>query len=382
MIDKIFPSDSLLPLKFLAGKDWLDIQADPELGSLGGVKSGFPITEQDLRQYGKETIRHAKRIIETYAGMGSSSMFLLLQVSKAIADGPKLFRPTYNQCLALENVEVTVPFENYKQPYPVVILELPREYQERIKTVMNVRAAPAYVIAHKVEPQNVIAVTAWFGPDNVIVNVLGPKDAYKTIEDALVGNRDKSREALPDFDKLKKYYGQEGAELLQKSVDLVGHNPMDFDVAELAQRLGINFSMMMTTLGTTVGEPINTSKERVAKNKKVAASSKYTFEERHRAQRLLAPVTYEVKLDQEIEFFHQESEKVRAVPGESTDKILRPHWRKGYWRLQWHGPRNSLYKYKYIHSVRVNKELDTVDLMDTSVTYTGRDDDQNQELQP
>lgn len=51
------------------------------------------------------------------AGMWATSIWL--------ADGPKVFRPTLAQCQALENVEVRLNFEDYEQPYPALMVELP-----------------------------------------------------------------------------------------------------------------------------------------------------------------------------------------------------------------------------------------------------------------
>jgi hypothetical protein len=42
-----------------------------------------------------------------------------------LADGPKVFRPTLAQCHALENVEVRLDFEDYAQPYPALMVQLP-----------------------------------------------------------------------------------------------------------------------------------------------------------------------------------------------------------------------------------------------------------------
>ena len=43
-----------------------------------------------------------------------------------LADGPKVFRPTLVQCQALEHVEVRLNFEDYAQPYPAILIDLPK----------------------------------------------------------------------------------------------------------------------------------------------------------------------------------------------------------------------------------------------------------------
>jgi hypothetical protein len=42
-----------------------------------------------------------------------------------LADGPKVFRPTIMQCQAMENIEVRLNFEDYEQPYPAMMIDLP-----------------------------------------------------------------------------------------------------------------------------------------------------------------------------------------------------------------------------------------------------------------
>jgi hypothetical protein len=374
MIEQFFPASKHLAIKFLGKKDWLDLTVDPEQGTVGTIKDRIPFEPEDRRQFKDEDMKEAARLLEIYASRNSSSAFFLLQVSRAMADGPKLFRPTHDQCIGLENVEVTVPFDKYKQPYPVVVLEIPKTYREYIKTKYNVKHAPVYVLAHKQEPQNIISVTAWFHPDEMIVNIMGPRTKFATIEDALIHNRTQTRTTVPDFDLLKKALPGLGQDALQYADKIFRDLQKDadeynFGVAELVQRLGINFSMMMTTLGTSVMGPTNTTPEREAKQRKML--NRGNDDEKYRARRLLASITHEIKLNQEIRFFDQQTEKVQAKPGQHTGKILEPHWRRGHWRFQWHGPGLTLYKYVFIEAQRINKELDSVDLSETSVTYTG-----------
>ena len=53
-----------------------------------------------------------------------------LQVQVAVS-GPKVFRPTLDQCLAMEQVAPRIPIGDYAQPYPVMLIDLPEEYQRR-----------------------------------------------------------------------------------------------------------------------------------------------------------------------------------------------------------------------------------------------------------
>ena len=68
-------------------------------------------------------------------------------MSKALASGPKVLRPTYEQCVALANCEANLSFaEFYEQPYPVVIIDLPQQWRQSKTTTETARCrSPGWV---------------------------------------------------------------------------------------------------------------------------------------------------------------------------------------------------------------------------------------------
>src|SRR5437870_1556690 len=49
-------------------------------------------------------------------------LWLLAQL---IAGGPKVFRPAFDQCLALEQIAPRIPVADFVLPYPVMVIDLP-----------------------------------------------------------------------------------------------------------------------------------------------------------------------------------------------------------------------------------------------------------------
>ena len=399
MIDRLFPTKHHLGLKFLGHKDWLKVWIDPEKGIQCKVNKDFVVTAADTCRTKPADIQDARTLLENHCDRDTSSAFFLYKVAKAIADGPKLFRPTFEQCLALEHTSINFGFEDYHQPFPTVILELPKEYRERIKQEYKVPFAPSFVLAHKFKEANVLTVSSWFSHTNVIVNVLGASPDYPTIEDALVANRQKyNSQTPPAFDKLKDALGVDEAKRIwgePAGPDSEGFTPdIEFNVAELVQRLGINFSMMMTLLGVQVVGPVNHTEEKLLKFRRTLGNKKANKEDKERAARMLAGATYLTKFVQNINFYEvQVPASHRNKEGDgNSGKMLKWHWRKGhyqhYWISQDHpeferafimpnppGMNNRRKLWKFKEGKMVHQDLfekQGGDLAETTVIYTGK----------
>ena len=57
-----------------------------------------------------------------------TEMVELWLAAQLVATGPKIFRPSPEQCLALEQVAPRIPLAAYLQPYSVMLVELPEAY--------------------------------------------------------------------------------------------------------------------------------------------------------------------------------------------------------------------------------------------------------------
>ena len=125
--------------------------------------------------------------------------FLALALSRSVAGGPKVFQPTNEDCEALENTACTMAFEDYKQPYPVVIIEFPAEYRKHLAEVGKLKKAPSHVIVHHEPSQGFITINAFFDRDNILSQIIPARPEYKTIEDAITKNKDRPDQQGDDF---------------------------------------------------------------------------------------------------------------------------------------------------------------------------------------
>jgi hypothetical protein len=351
------PARYNLGLKWLGGKDWLDVIVNPERTSYA-IKP-IVATQEDYAHYAAEDIMLAKNIVDSFVKSGTSAdIFFILALAKSIATGPKVFKPTFEQCLALENTEINVPFDFYQQPYPVVILDIPKEYKDRIKTMYEISVAPSHVLSIKHE--NVVAVSAWFNQDNSIVNIISRRQKYTTIEDAIVSNRERQE---------KRYE----IELLEApELKETEQEKAEYSVAELVQRLAMNFSLMMTLLGVKIGPPANTTQDKVEKQKKILRNKKSSAQDKYRAKRLLADVAYLIEFNQNIEFYEVEERLEKGDPTGKSHASPKPHWRKGHFRLQHYGVDNIAVKLIFIKPVMVKAAFFVGDIANTQVTYTAK----------
>lgn len=68
-------------------------------------------------------------------------------VTRVIAEGPKVFRATTEQCLSLEHVSINLPIIDYRQPYPTMVVEFPAEYRKDVDNrTGGTPACPRHVV--------------------------------------------------------------------------------------------------------------------------------------------------------------------------------------------------------------------------------------------
>jgi hypothetical protein len=89
-------------------------------------------------------------------------------MAEVVNGGPKIFRPTLEQCLALEQIAPRVPLADYVQPYAAMIVELPEEYRKlrgctTLVPAPDGRHAPIFVmIGTPPPPANMIWIMCCF----------------------------------------------------------------------------------------------------------------------------------------------------------------------------------------------------------------------------
>lgn len=309
------------------------------------------VSQQEYASRPVEFWNETRRILQWLAN-NPISTFFMYSLSRSLADGAKIFRATTQQCLDLASDEGEMtcdwPHEDHHQPYPVFILELPHDYRERLKTIFKVESVPSHVLCHH-EPGRMITVSAFFGQNNVVTHLTPNRAEYKTLEESIVSNRRRRVDTLEN-----------------------GTNPEnDFDVAELTQRLAINFGMWMTFIGTHVKGPLDP--EEYARLKHEAALTSHKKQRRAQAAReKLLGSLQQVVFNQVVEFHDEIIEvdpKLNGVFGAGTNRSPRPHRRRAHWRKQVCGPNNSERKWIPIKAVIVRKQAFVGDISQMTTTY-------------
>lgn len=321
---------SFHPALAWAGRtDWLAVEPGPDF------RTGFRFDSDALRGLpgaGRHLPVLARLLSIPDAPVG------LLPLSKCLGFGPKLFRPTREQCEALARTRVSVGFEDYRQPYPAVVIEFPEDYRRAVAGRLGRAGCPRLLVAYHDEGRSgaVIVLAIWHPPPGgePITNVMVPRPEYRDMEDALA----------------RRVIGP-------------GDDPGDFAAAELAERLALNFCLMMTHLGVRVVGPLRPDE---ARRHRKLARSRYT-EERERGELLSVGDFTLLDFDQHVRL--HDTIEPRAGDGVPTGVRRKPHWRRGHWRMQPCGTGRAEKRLSFVRPVFVNLRLFGGDLGNTAVSY-------------
>lgn len=251
----------------------------------------------------------------------------LFAYSKTLTLGPKLLRPTTEQCEALRHVDVKVRLDEYQQPFPSMIVELPDEFRRRL-TEEFAWKCPRFVVNYFDERTRYLfsfCETAW--QDQGTCNIIAPRRPFSDIEQALQFTTDKDG---PDL--------RQGAAL---------------------QRVACNFALMLTRFGVKESGPLDPKSH--CRNQRQAKSRKP--HKARRAQAMLDAAFTEIGFEQDVVFYSER----RTSNGNSdpTGRVVRTHWRRGHFRRQRHGSGLSETKLVFIRPCLVNAEHFNGDLADT-----------------
>ena len=376
-LSEFIPARTHNAMKWIGTKDWLRIKVDPagETGTKYEIDTNVlsHITLDDQQRFTNEDFGLGSEIVRRMRTSTMGDCMFTHSLSTAMATGFKLFQPTFEQCLVIENTKVTIPFAEYYQPFPVVTIELPEEYKQHLRDHFNHEHVPSYVLAYRHE-SGFLIISAWFSRDDVIVLQASPMKRYKHIEDCIVTNGLKST-----YDSAVEEYGKEYADKAKHLWKATTGDQKDYPIAEMVQRLGLNFSYALATLGATKPKALN--KDAHKKNLAAIRNPKTNERKKERARRFLAGTVYVVAFEQEITI----SRDVAAVAdsyrsgrqsesGDGQARFVKPHFRRGHWREQACGPGLKERKRVLIDPVLVNKKFFIGDLSDTFVSMKIEDD--------
>jgi hypothetical protein len=315
---RLVPSELIAPLKILGQYNWLQLTP---------ADTSPPSTRLEVRIPPGPALAQLRRLIARLelGDDGRSVMLCQLYVlSKALAEGPKLLRPTAEQCEALEHVDVNVSFDDYEQPFSTFLLELPGEFRRRLAERFGCDC-PDFVVTHHDRLSKYI-VSSCERAGSGSLNIMSPRPDRDTIEAALRFSVDQGK---------------------------------DLDQAELIQRIAVNFGLLMARYGVRDAGPVDPAAH--AKQLRNARRSNRVKAERARA--LLDAGINLIEFEQEVVLCDRSQAPRPDDEGDGGPR--RPHWRRGHFRRQPFGQARSERKLVFIRPVLVNAAQFHGDIADT-----------------
>lgn len=246
-------------------------------------------------------------------------------MSRCLAFGPKMFRPTMMQCVAFENTSVDIPFEQYAQPYETLLIEFPQDYI-KMKIAGGMTHCPRYVMS-------------WYDYDLKIIMILCQFDS---MNDRIVGILSENGKMIESLLSSEDYYEVDGT---------IAEEMIDFQTAQLFERIAVNMNLLIMYGGIkhTI-RPINPEKREQYKKLKKKYEKQNNKAGLQSIQNWFNGEIHEVcfdadSLSQHIGFTVQIGESTVEKDREGVDGISpKPHWRRGHWASQPYGPQSLLRK--------------------------------------
>lgn len=279
----------------------------------------------------------ALRLVQTaaeYQGAGNSSLNLICleTMSQLAANGPKMFRPTVEQCEAMEQVEINLPIEDYSQAYPVVLVEFPDAYLKKLGERLGHRVSRYLMLR-------------WYDREKAVF-------AGST---SLTKEKFRADELAYFFQHRPEFPSVEAA--IQTNVNL---SKSDSVTAKLLTRVGMNLMLMLSHFG----------------HRSEASNPSHLERTRRRLKRGAKLDANAIEAATHVHWLLPTQEIVVRGPsapaddaGDGSHASPQPHWRKGHWRNQRVGPGRAGVKRVLIRPVFVRRAAFVGDLADTSVVY-------------
>lgn len=252
----------------------------------------------------------------------SSDLLGLWAGSIYLHDGPKIFRPTEQQCEAMANVSVNLNVSEYEQPYDAILVDVkPHKSTAPFESVIVAKLGPLLVcVMFSEEHANDVTTTA-FGDRAFIEDSLAKSDPSLMTE------------------------------------DMLGHK------AHIVARIAVNCCLALTQYGTHSSYlfPSEVARDKHFAREKSERGEKATH--RLKFQPVVLSFAQDVKL-------HREERRTRE-PGEATGREMPCHWRRGHWHRVAHGVGRAERKLVFYKPVLVRSDLFGGPSASTSTTYRG-----------
>lgn len=301
-------------------------------------------------------------------------------VGKIFESGPKIFRPRIFDLEMCEQIELNIPINDYVQPFPTIVIELPEDYLDK-KRVINplngevmygkpqpAKHHPEFIAMHHDKISGCILTLIHFSSDTSVkssfVGVVDPT----TGESKLLEKYFESLKTKPDFSETQGYYDSrkntfEFRDSLETSLE-------EWVIIEQLNRAALNYCLLLDEIGVKRLGPQNPDEyARLQRYQKVARKEKNREDKIYKADNNVQNHAQLYALNQEVVLARVVNE-TKDLDSESTGRIVSPHHRRGYYRQQRYGQGNTLIKRIRINPVFVNKHLFLEDMDKTKVIYS------------
>jgi hypothetical protein len=257
----------------------------------------------------------------------TSSCMEIFLLSRVFGEGPKIYAPDQRTFEAFENIDINIGIEDYHQPFPTMIVELPPEYIKNSVVYcpqFDIGHSPILNIVHHNEKCGCITVgvvleLGKFGGFQMATKMIYPRPGENTIEEILKSI---------------------GAKIFEGSVEI---SEGEHYVSHKVTKASIN------ALGILFEEGC----------KKVISKRKGW---KHLTKHAVPEIKEYYEFKQEVRMYsHSSGEKTDIYTG----RIRPPGWVKGHRRRQHHGPGGSLVKVITIKPYTVNFHLFKGDISET-----------------
>jgi hypothetical protein len=258
-------------------------------------------------------------------------------IADAIAKGPKVFRPSLMECLALEQFEARLSVADYVQPYPVMLLDLPEAYQER-------RVCPPFATS---------PLSSWGAPTCVLIGTPPPVGKAIWLSFIFSSGSTFQLAMIPTDETIEAGILREFGEDSYVPADPITLSREQI-LASLV-RVAVSAMLGMVNYGCSAQGPANPSHyQRLEHYLQLARKKQRGISEAERNLRLAMQL---YGLPQDIKLYRTARSKPRTTANGDSGETRRPHWRHGYSKMVPYGPGRSLRKLWFIEPVMVNGHL-------------------------
>lgn len=247
-------------------------------------------------------------------------------ITEAYKNGIKTIEPRADQCFAFEQIEPKVPLQDYNQPYPAVVFDLPQDYKTSLMRRYGGKRPPIAAITFWAPQHPMLVAIVFFGENWPVVSLYVTPNA-----------REKN---------------------LQESIDYImqttPQDDLDYRMACDVLKVCMNLNLFAVNFGHEKFGYKNIKQHRYRERCKPELARRDPFY---------------FGLNQSIQLYRKAYYKPTGEGG--SHESPKPHWRKGHYRQQPYGEGSRLRKLVFIHPVFVcpDKYLGPMDT--TSVIMKG-----------